>query len=133
MVSIVPRLSRAFLDKPNATLILLARLPGASQYSASSGVTAITRIFGSSGLSHHTLAGIDQSSLIFFRSELIAADRILRRIFVPGGRRMRGTLWETCESHHACEHARRRANRSFLLRVGQKHPLAGNEAWCRSR
>src|SRR5947209_5125944 len=45
---------------------------------------------------------------------------------------MRGTLWETCEFLPACEHARRRTNRSFLLRGGQTHPSAGNEVWCRS-
>src|SRR5436190_10661843 len=59
----------------NATAIftLLSTVPGLSQYSASCGVTLMTRMFGSSGLSHQTFAGIDHSSLILARSLLTSA------------------------------------------------------------
>jgi len=53
--------------------MLLTRLPGESQYSASCGVTLMRQMFGSSGLSHQILTGIDHNSLIFLRSELISA------------------------------------------------------------
>ena len=43
-------------------------VPGESQYSASSGVTFRTRMFGSSALSHLAFAGVENNSLILARS-----------------------------------------------------------------
>jgi hypothetical protein len=83
LLSVIPNQSTTFLCSPgsrwvpvareNATFKLLTTLPGASQNSATSGVTFNNRMLGSSGLSHQTFAGIDHSSRIFRRSALISA------------------------------------------------------------
>ena len=48
-------------------------MPGEYQYYASSGVTFNTRMFGSSALSHHAFAGVENNSLILARSLETAA------------------------------------------------------------
>src|SRR5215217_1292682 len=81
------------VTKLKANLMLLIKLPGESQYSACSGVTAMTRMFGSLGLSHHNLAGIDQSSSILLRSALIFADPDMETYFCrPGSANARHTF-----------------------------------------
>src|SRR6185312_15977465 len=53
-------------------LIILATLPRPSQYSAPSGVTVSSRMFGSSLASHHAFAATENNSLMRSRSLLIA-------------------------------------------------------------
>src|SRR6478736_636843 len=74
--------------------------PGVSQNSASSGIILITRIFGSSALSHHAFAGVENNRLILARSLETTGPLLLHGFGTITARLQRcscqGRPWNSC-------------------------------------